>query len=139
MIIGSIIGIILSLVLLILYGDPSIKGWVLIALVYYAIGLCVSIYKFQKTLPAKDYKTILADFAKMADKNNIEIRIELLKHLKYIQNLNNLVTIINKDNDQLKKSILEITEALDLLVNSFNDSDNIEINNERNLDSNEEL
>lgn len=139
MIIGSIIGIILSLILLILYDDPSIKGWVLIVLAYYVTGLCVSIYRFQKTLPAKDYKVILTDFAKMADKNNIEIRTELLKHLKYMQDLNNLVTIVNKDNDQLKKSILEITEALDLLVNSSGASDDIEIISEVNSNSTENL
>lgn len=137
MIIGSIIGIILSLILLILYDDPSVRGWALIVLAYYATGLCVSIYRLQKTLPAKDYKAILTDFAKMADKNNIEIRTELLKHLKYMQDLNNLVTMVNKDNDQLKKSILEITDALDLLVNSPELSENIEINNEKDNDLND--
>lgn len=139
MIIGSIIGIILSLVLLILYEDPSISGWVLITIAYYTTGLCIALYKFQKVLPAKDYKKILTDFAKMADANNIEIRAELLKHLKYMQDLNNLVGLVDKDNKQLKSSILEITEALDLLVNSSEDFDDIEITNRKDLDSDEEL
>lgn len=139
MIIGSIIGIIFSLVSLILYEDPSIRGWVLIALVYYTIGLCVSIHKFQKTLPAKDYKTILTDFAKIADKNNIEIRAELIKHLKYMNDLNNLVGLVDKDNKQLKSSILEITDALDLLVNNPEYSEDIDIIDEKESDLDEKL
>lgn len=134
MIIGSIIGLVISLVVAIIFNDPSIQGWALLLIAYYTIGLCVSIYKFQKSLPAKDYKSLLTDFAKMADKNNIEIRTELLKHLKYMNDLNNSVSTVDKDNKQLKHFILEIADALDLLVNSSELSEDTEINIEKDSD-----
>ena len=88
MIFGWIIGLVLSLVFLIINPDESIRGLMLIAIAYFTLGLVIDCYKAQNRLPQEPYQKQLRDLAKACAEENLEIRRQLLEHIKYMQSLN---------------------------------------------------
>ena len=117
MIFGWIIGLVLSLVFLIINPDESIRGLMLIAIAYFTLGLTIDCYKAQNRLPQESYQKQLGDLAKACAEENLEIRKQLLHHIKYMNDINIMCTEIIKDNEDLKKQVLELTEILETAVN----------------------
>ena len=54
MIFGWIIALVIALICLIVVPDPSIKGLMILVVVYFTIGLSVDVYKLQNKLPMTD-------------------------------------------------------------------------------------
>ena len=117
MIFGWIIGLVLSIVFLIINPDESIRGLMLIAICYFTLGLTIDCYKAQNRLPQESYQKQLRDLAKACAEENLEIRKQLLHHIKYMNDINTMCTEIIKDNEDLKRQVLELTEILETAVN----------------------
>ena len=126
MIFGWIIGLVLSLVFLIINPDESIRGLMLIALAYFTLGLTIDCYKAQNRLPQESYQKQLRDLAKACAEENLEIRKQLLHHIRYMHDINIMCTEIIKENTDLKKSVLELTEILETATDSENSLNEIQ-------------
>ena len=127
MIFGWIIGLVIALVCLIVTPDEATKGWMILAVVYFTIGLSVDCYKLQNKLPITNYDKKLAELAKACSQDNLDIRKQLLVHIKYMQDINEMYSGVIKEQELIKNSLLEITELLESLTSDT--SDNINYNN----------
>ena len=117
MIFGWVIGLVLSLVFLIINPDESIRGLMLIAIAYFTLGLTIDCYKAQNRLPQESYQKQLRDLTKSCAEENLEIRKQLLHHIKYMCSLNVMNEEIIKDHEDLKKQVLELTKILESAIN----------------------
>ena len=127
MIFGWIIGLVIALVCLIVTPDEAIKGWMIIAVVYFTIGLSVDCYKLQNKLPITNYDKKLAELAKACSQDNLDIRKQLLVHIKYMQDINEMYSGVIKEQELIKNSLLEFTELLESVT--LDTSDNINNSN----------
>ena len=127
MIFGWIIGLVIALICLIVVPDPSIRGWMILAVVYFTIGLSVDCYKLQNKPPITNYDKKLAELAKACSQDNLDIRKQLLVHIKYMQDINEMYSGVIKEQELIKNSLLEFTELLESLTSDT--SDNINNNN----------
>lgn len=132
MIFGWIIGLVIALVCLIAAPDGATKGWMILAVVYFTIGLSVDCYKLQNKLPItnydkKLYDKKLAELAKACSQDNLDIRKQLLVHIKYMQDINEMYSGVIKEQELIKNSLLEFTELLESVTSDT--SDNINNNN----------
>lgn len=127
MIFGWIIGLVIALVCLIAAPDGAAKGWMILAVVYFTIGLSVDCYKLQNKPPITNYDKKLAELAKACSQDNLDIRKQLLVHIKYMQDINEMYSGVIKEQELIKNSLLEFTELLESLTSDT--SDNINNNN----------
>ena len=127
MIFGWIIGLVIALVCLIVTPDEATKGWMILAVVYFTIGLSVDCYKLQNKLPITNYDKKLAELAKACSQDNLDIRKQLLVHIKYMQDINEMYGSVIKEQELIKNSLLEFTELLESVASDT--PDNINNNN----------
>ena len=127
MIFGWIIALVIALICLIVVPDPSIRGWMILAVVYFTIGLSVDCYKLQNKLPITNYDKKLAELAKACSQDTLDIRKQLLVHIKYMQDINEMYSSVIKEQELIKNSLLEFTELLESVASDT--SDNINNNN----------
>lgn len=127
MIFGWIIGLVIALVCLIVTPDEATKGWMILAVVYFTIGLSVDCYKLQNKLPITNYDKKLAELAKACSQDNLDIRKQLLVHIKYMQDINEMYSGVIKEQELIKNSLLEFTELLESVT--LDTSDNINNSN----------
>ena len=124
MIFGWIIGVVIALVCLIVTPDEATKGWMILAVVYFTIGLSVDCYKLQNKLPITNYDKKLAELAKACSQDNLDIRKQLLVHIKYMQDINEMYSSVIKEQELIKNSLLEFTELLESLTSDTSDNIN---------------
>lgn len=127
MIFGWIIGLVIALVCLIVTPDEATKGWMILAVVYFTIGLSVDCYKLQNKLPITNYDKKLAELAKACSQDNLDIRKQLLVHIKYMQDINEMYSSVIKEQELIKNSLLEFTKLLESVTSDT--PDNINNNN----------
>lgn len=127
MIFGWIIGLVIALVCLIAAPDGATKGWMILAVVYFTIGLSVDCYKLQNKLSITNYDKKLAELAKACSQDNLDIRKQLLVHIKYMQDINEMYSGVIKEQELIKNSLLEFTELLESVT--LDTSDNINNSN----------
>lgn len=124
MIFGWIIGLVIALVCLIVTPDEATKGWMILAVVYFTIGLSVDCYKLQNKLPITNYDKKLAELAKACSQDNLDIRKQLLVHIKYMQDINEMYSGVIKEQELIKNSLLEFTELLESVASDTPDNIN---------------
>ncbi len=140
MIFGWIVGVVLSIVCLITAPDEAIKGWMIIAVAYFTIGLSVDCYKLQNKLPTANYDKKLAELAKVCSQDNLDIRKQLLVHIKYMQDINEMYSGVIKEQELIKNSLLEFTELLESVASDTPDNiNNSNVETKETEKSNEKL